>query len=85
MKNRLIDLNNHLFAQMERLNAECLESDALKTEINRSKAISLLATSIINNGKLGLQAKVAVREGLIDTELPRMLDDKNTLDRVNDE
>lgn len=57
MKNKLIDLNNHLFAQMERLSNEDLIGDELKVEMERSKAITGVATAIINNGKLALEAQ----------------------------
>lgn len=41
-KNTLNDLNNHLFAQLERLGEEELKGDELKEELERSKAISLI-------------------------------------------
>ena len=56
MKNKLMDLNNHLFEQLERLNDEELKGDGLETEMNRAKAIAKLAQSIINNGDLMLRA-----------------------------
>ncbi len=69
MKNKLSDLNDHLFAQLERLNDEDLKGDALNVEIERSKAISNCAKEIISNGNLVLKAEVAKKEyGL--TSLP---------------
>lgn len=56
MKNGLIDLNNHLFAQIERLSDESITGDNLKTEIDRSKAVSDIAAKIISNGQLVLNA-----------------------------
>jgi len=72
MKNRLIDLNNHMFAQMERLSDEDLKGDDLTEEITRSKAVSNLATQIINNARLALSATVAINEGLLKSP-PEML------------
>lgn len=57
MKNKLIDLNNHLFAQLERLSDESLKGDKLKDEITRSKAITGVAKEVISNGKLALEAQ----------------------------
>ena len=36
MKNKLVDLNNHLFAEMERLSDEDLQGDELTAEIDRA-------------------------------------------------
>lgn len=65
MKNKLIDLNNHLFAQLERLSEEDLAGDKLLQEIDRSKAITCIANSIIGNAKLALDAQKALGERLI--------------------
>lgn len=43
MKNSLIDLNNHLFAEMERLGDEDLTGDELKAELERANMISGVA------------------------------------------
>lgn len=56
MKNKLTDLNNHLFEQLERLNDEDLTGDDLETEIERSKAITQVARTIVDNGRLVLDA-----------------------------
>jgi hypothetical protein len=60
MKNTLTDLNNHLFAQLERLGNESLNSDELKTEIERTKAISAISQNVIANARLVLDAQNAV-------------------------
>jgi len=56
MKNSLGDLNNHLFAQLERLGDEETKEEKLVEEINRAKAITQVAVQIISNGKLVLDA-----------------------------
>lgn len=62
MKNTLGDLNNYLFAQLERLDDESLSEEGLNKEINRSKAMSSIAAQIIGGGNLVLKAKVAYEE-----------------------
>ena len=56
MKNGLIDLNDHLFAQIERLGDESIKGKELSAEIARSKSISDIAGKIISNGQLVLNA-----------------------------
>lgn len=75
MQNTLGDLNNHLFAQLERLGEEDLKGDKLSEEINRAKAISDVAGQIISNASLVLKAK-AFMDGSMSTEtrLPKMLE-----------
>ena len=57
MKNKLTDLNNHLFEELERLNDEDLKGDELTAEMERAKAVSDIAQAIINNGNLMLKAQ----------------------------
>lgn len=57
VKNTMMDLNNHLFEQLERLNDESLSAEQLEKEIGRGKAMSDIAKTIIENGKLALDAK----------------------------
>lgn len=56
MKNKLTDLNNHLFAEIERLGDEDLTGTELQSEIHRAKAICDVASQIISNGRLVLEA-----------------------------
>lgn len=75
MKNTLMDLNNHLFAQLERLNDEELKGEALSTEIERSSAITSIAKEIVANANLQLSALKlkAEYQGLEKGEVPRLL------------
>lgn len=81
MKNKLFDLNNHLFAQLERLGDEELAGDKLAEEINRAKAVSDIATQVISNAGLVLKAKTVMYEYGIgvntgeDKQLPPLLRD----------
>ncbi len=78
MKNTLGDLNNHLFAQLERLGDEDLSTEELEREINRSDAITKVATQIINNGALVLKAKQAHEDRFnADAKMPKMLEGGN--------
>lgn len=62
MRNKLTDLNNHLFAQLERLGEEDLTSEKLAEEISRAKAITGIASQIIANGTLVLKATQVAQE-----------------------
>lgn len=57
MKNTLVDLNNYLFEQIERLQNDELDEAGLETEIKRTEAVQKVAKTIIDNGSLALQAK----------------------------
>lgn len=74
MQNTLGDLNNHLFAQLERLNDEEVTGTELKEEIERSKAVSNIAKGIIDNGNLVLQAQKFADDQLdANGEIPKLL------------
>lgn len=71
----LNDLNDKLFSQLDRLNDGNLKGDELKAEIERSKAISSIATNIINNGSLVLKAQqFADDKWDADREVSKMLE-----------
>ena len=54
-KNTLSDLNNHLFAQLERLGDEELTQEELDKEMERAKSINGVAKNIIDNAKTALE------------------------------
>jgi hypothetical protein len=62
MKNKIEDLRNHCFSALERLNDETLKGDKLKEEIERAKAISDVAQTIVNSAKVEVDF-VKVTEG----------------------
>ncbi|MBA7559394.1 hypothetical protein ES708_01008 [subsurface metagenome] len=64
-KNKLLDLNDHLFAQIERLDDDELKDEALDDEISRARAVAGLATQIINNARLVLDASKAITDGYV--------------------
>lgn len=73
-KNKLSDLNNHLFAQLERLSDENMKAEDLETELKRSKAIQGVAKNIIDNARISLDAwKFAKSEGDPSDQVPDQL------------
>ena len=73
MKNKLVDLNNHLFEELERLNDEDLKGDALQEERERAKTMATIAQTIINNGELALKAVKHYDEYGKKEEIPEIL------------
>lgn len=74
IKNTLGDLNNHLFAELERLSDEDLKGEALDTEIRRAEAVCNVSTQIIANGALVLKAE-QFKDGAIsaNAKLPQFI------------
>ncbi len=77
-RNKLDDLNNILFEQLERLNDEDLTDEELEKEIKRSKALNDTATVIVDNANLALQAKKYLDSyGVERTPVPSVLQLEN--------
>lgn len=77
-RNKLTDLNNHLFEQLERLNDDSLNNEELDKEIRRARAVSDVAKTIIENGRLALNAEELKAEyGGREVRIPLMLEEKN--------
>ena len=70
MKNTMIDLHNHLFAELERLGDEELTGDDLRKECQRAEAIKGTAHEIILNARTVLKAEEMKRTGI---QVPDML------------
>jgi hypothetical protein len=66
MKNKIEDLRNHMFAQIEKL-ADC-EPEEMAKEIERSKAIADLGQVIINSAKAEVDFVKATNGEVITTE-----------------
>lgn len=55
-KNKISDLNDHLFAQLERLSEEDLGAEKIESEVKRTEAIVSVADQISRNADLQLKA-----------------------------
>jgi len=74
-RNKLSDLNNHLFEQLERLNDEELSNEDLEKEIKRQRSMSELATNIIEINRISMDAMKLIAKGDISVnELPSEID-----------
>ena len=63
MKNKLTDLNDHLFAQLERLGNESLSKEDLSKEVERSRAITDVSKQVVGNARLVLDAEKFMADG----------------------
>lgn len=55
-RNTLGDLNNHLFAQLEKMDDDELTGEQLDNEIRRTEAMAKISEQIIKNGELQFRA-----------------------------
>lgn len=81
MKNRLTNLNDVLFEQLDRLNDDELTGEELVAEIKRTKAVTGVSTQIIENSKVALEGAKLRAEYRQDIDMPNMLENKGPLER----
>lgn len=62
-QNKLIDLNNHLFAQLERLDDQ-MTKDEVKIEIEKARAVAGIASQIIKTARLRSDINKIVESGV---------------------
>lgn len=75
MKNRLTDLNDILFTQLERLTDEDLSPKAIEQELKRTQSVVRVADRIVDNARLQLDAAklIAANGGDTRKHLPATL------------
>ena len=77
-RNKISDLNNHLFAQLEKLNDDDLNGEQLQNEVLRAKAMSNLASQIISSTKLTIDAMKMAHKGDINfNDIPFLINQSN--------
>lgn len=67
-RNKLIDLNNALFEQLERLNDDELTDEDLEREIKRTKGMCAIGRTIIDNAQVALDAQKHIDEYAIEKQ-----------------
>lgn len=80
MKNKLADLNDHLFAQLERLADEDLTPEKIDQEVKRGEAIVAIADQILRHASLQMQAAKIISDHGMDptSRLPELAMTKAT-------
>ena len=69
MKNKLTDLNNYLFEQIEKLNDDDMTTEQTEQQIRKAEAISKIGRTIIDTSTLQLKAiQVASENGYVKKE-----------------
>lgn len=78
-KVQLRDLNEHLFAQLERLSEDNASEELIEKEVKRAREIANIADKILTIGKLELEAEKLRTLGDIQI-VPKIIDVKRPLD-----
>lgn len=77
MKNKAVDLNNHLFSQLERLSDETIQGDDLKMEMDRTRTVAVISKQIIDNHRNIIEVE-KMRLDFPGKRLPELLTDGGT-------
>jgi hypothetical protein len=78
-KNRLSDLNNHLFERIEWLtDRDHIKGEELTEEIKRTEAVVKVSMQIVNIANTIVKAKALIDNANGEIKLPEMLEDKTT-------
>ena len=72
MSKSMLDLHNHLMSQIETLGDEELEGEKLQEAIQRAGAMTKVASTVISNASLVMQAE-KMRLDYGDDNVPAML------------
>ncbi len=82
MKNKLTDLNDHLFAQLERLSDEGLTPEQVVAEAKRGEVVVAVADQIIRNAALQVAAAKLVAEhgDKVARRMPLMLENGKAIE-----
>lgn len=79
MQNNLADLNNHLFAQLEMLANDELDSQKLEKELKKAKAMCDISSQILKVADVQIKAiKTAESCGLLNKDMPALISMKDS-------
>ena len=80
MNNTLMDLNNYLFEQIERINDDTLTDDELDRELRKTDSIVKVSEKIIQNGELAFKTMQHMDEYGYGTQraIPKMLSSRES-------
>lgn len=75
-QNKISDLNNHLFAQLERLGDESIKGDEMEQEFKKAKAIGNISGQIIKAAALTMQTAKMVSIGAFAADMQEQVKTK---------
>ena len=74
MKNKLTDVNDYLFEQLEKLNDDSLTDEQIDAVIKKAETVNKIADTIVKNGELQFKAmKMASDYGIINEKQVKLL------------